>query len=83
MLRIHLSQLLLLLWKLSSVFIIPVIIFSYVSILNSYDQTFNFQSLDQGKNIHKWVVLAVYLFYILIWKRSNKIVTSYLKRLEY
>lgn len=83
MLRIHLSQLLLLLWKLSSVFIIPVIIISYVSIINSYDPEFNFQSLDQGKNIHKWVVLAIYLSYLLIWNRSNKIVSSYLKKLEY
>ena len=83
MLRAHLSQALLLLWKLSSVFIIPIIIVSYVAILNSYDSTFDFQQLDQGKNIHKWVVLAIYLSYLLIWNRSNKLVTSYLKKLEY
>lgn len=83
MLRIHLSQFLLLVWKLSSVFIIPVIIFSYILVAQSYDQNFNFQSLDQGKNIHKWVVLAIYLAYILVWNRSNKLVISYLKKLEY
>lgn len=83
MLLPHFSQLLLLLWKLSSVFVIPLIIFIYVSAMNSYNSDFTFQDLDQGKNIHKWLVLALYLLYLLVWNRSNKIVISYLKKLEY
>jgi len=77
------GQLLILLWKLSSVFVIPLIMMGYVAVMNSYDGNFTFAHLDQGKNIHKWLVFAIYLVYILFWKRCNKPVTSYLKKLEY
>ncbi len=77
------SQFLILLWKLSSVFVIPLIMMGYVTLMHSYDDNFTFAQLDQGKNIHKWLVFAIYLGYILFWKRSNKRVTSYLKKLEY
>ena len=83
MLRIHFSQLLLLLWKLSTVYIIPIIILLYIDLLNAYLGEFSFQQLDQGQNIHKWLILAIYLLYLLIWNRSNKHVVSYLKKLEY
>jgi len=83
MLITQLSQLLLLLWKLSSVFVIPLIMLAYVMLMNSYDESFTFEDLDQGKNLHKWLVFALYLSYILFWRRSNKRVTSYLKKLEY
>lgn len=79
----QLSQLLILLWKLSSVFVIPLIMMGYVMVMNRYDGSFTFADLDQGKNFHKWLVFAIYLVYILFWKRSNKAVTSYLKKLEY
>ena len=77
------SQVLILLWKLSSVFVIPLIMVGYVMAINSYDGSFNFSELDQGKNIHKWLVFAIYLAYILFWNRSNRFVTSYLKKLQY
>lgn len=79
----QLSQLLILLWKLSSVFVIPLIMMGYVMLMSSYDESFTFEELDQGKNFHKWLVFAVYLSYILLWRRCNKRVTSYLKKLEY
>ena len=79
----QLSQFLILLWKLSSVLVIPLIMLAYVKILNSYDGNFTFQHLDQGKNIHKWMVFAIYLIYLLFWNRSNKRVVAYLKKLEY
>jgi len=77
------SQVLILLWKLSSVFIIPLIMVCYVMAMNSYDGSFTFADLDQGKNIHKWLVFAIYLAYILFWNRSNRFVTAYLKKLQY
>ena len=79
----QLSQLLILLWKLSSVFVIPLIIIAYVMVMNSYDGSFTFEDLDQGKNFHKWLVLAIYLAYVLLWNRSNKRVVSFLRKLEY
>lgn len=77
------SQVLILLWKLSSVFVIPLIMVGYVMAMNSYYGSFSFADLDQGKNIHKWLVLAIYLAYLLFWNRSNRFVTAYLKKLQY
>lgn len=79
----QLSQLLILLWKLSSVFVIPLIMIIYVNVMGSYDVNFTFTDLDQGKNIHKWLVFAIYLGYLLFWNRSNRLVISYLKKLQY
>lgn len=83
MLHLHFSKILLLLWKLSTIYIIPVVIELYINSINAYFGEFSFQQLDQGQNIHKWGVLALYLLYLLLWNRSNKHVVSYLKRLEY
>ena len=77
------SQLLLLLWKLSTIFALPVILLLYRSLLNSYAGSFTFEQLDQGINIHKWWVFGLYLVYLLLWNRCNKWVISYLKKLEY
>jgi surface polysaccharide O-acyltransferase-like enzyme len=79
----QLSQFLILLWKLSSVFVIPLIIIAYVMVMSHYDQRFTFAELDQGKNIHKWLVFAIYLAYLLFWNRSNGFVVAYLKKLQY
>jgi hypothetical protein len=79
----QLSQLLVLLWKLSSVLVIPLIMVGYVMLMHSYDESFTFEDLDQGKNFHKWLVLAIYLAYLLLWNRSNKRVVSFLRKLEY
>jgi hypothetical protein len=83
MLIAQFSQLLILLWKLSSVFVLPLVMIGYVVVMHHYDETFNFSTLDTGKNLHKWIVLAIYLSYLLLWNRSNKRVVSYLKKLEY
>ncbi|WP_354622936.1 hypothetical protein [Psychromonas sp. MME2] len=83
MLRARLGQLLLLLWKLSSVFIIPIIILLYVYVMNTYFGPFSFEQLDQGQNKHKWLVFAIYLIYLLFWKISNKKIINYLQRFEY
>lgn len=83
MLRIYFSQLMLLLWKLSTVYIIPIIIISYVDLLNFYTNDFTFQQLDTGQNIHKLSVLAIYLIYLLFWSSCNKYMIAFLKRLEY
>ena len=83
MLHIHFSKILLLLWKLSTIYIIPIVIELYIILINAYFGAFSFQQLDQGQNIHKWNVLALYLLYLLFWNRCNKHVISYLKKLEY
>ena len=83
MLHIHFSKILLLLWKLSTIYIIPIVIELYINLINAYFGAFSFQQLDQGQNIHKWNVLALYLLYLLFWNRCNKHVISYLKKLEY
>jgi hypothetical protein len=79
----QLSQFLILLWKLSSVFVLPLIMMGYVLLMDRYGGGFTFADLDQGKNIHKWAVLAIYLAYLLFWNRSNRYVISYLKKLQY
>ena len=83
MLQVSFSQLLLLLWKLSTVYIIPIIIHLYINLVDSYFGEFSFQQLDQGQNTHKFAILGIYLLYLLFWNRSNKHVSSYLKKLEY
>lgn len=80
---LHFSQILLLLWKLSTIFTVPLIMLLYVMLMSLFSGDFTFQQLDQGKNIHKFAVLAIYLFYLLIWNRCNKTVITGLKKLEY
>ncbi|MEI6896770.1 MAG: hypothetical protein V5786_04665 [Psychromonas sp.] len=79
----QLSQVLILLWKLSSIFVIPLIMIAYVMGMNRYDDSFVFSDLDQGENLHKWAVLAIYLIYLIFWNRSNNYVVSFLKRLQF
>lgn len=80
---LHFSQILLLLWKLSTIFTVPLIMLLYVMLMSLFSADFTFQQLDQGKNIHKFAVLAIYLFYLLVWNRCNKRVITGLKKLEY
>jgi hypothetical protein len=79
----HLNKLLLLIWQLSTVYSIPIIIYTYVSIMNSNDQPFSFAELDQGQNPQKLTVVGIYLIYLLIWKLSNKAVINFLDKLKH
>ena len=83
MLRTNFASFLLLAWKLSTLFILPVIIYFYLMVMASYIDNFSFQQLDAGINIHKWSVVAIYLLYLLFWKSVNKHVGDYLKKFEY
>ncbi|WP_372881953.1 hypothetical protein [Psychromonas sp.] len=83
MLRTNFASLLLLAWKLSTLFILPVIIYFYLMVMTSYIDNFSFQQLDTGSNIHKWAVVIIYLIYLLFWKSVNKTVSDYLKKFEY
>ena len=83
MLRYRLSRLLLLLWRLSTVYIFPIIMFIYIYFINKYFQPFSFSSLDHGVNAQKWVVFFIYICYLLLWKYFNKTVSSYIRKLEY
>ena len=78
-----LNQILSLIWKLLTVLIIPIIIFLYIEIVDTCYMPFSFADLDQGKNIHKWLVLALYLAFLLGWNRLNPVVKTMLKKLEY
>ncbi|TEW52172.1 hypothetical protein E2R67_03805 [Psychromonas sp. RZ5] len=78
-----LNQILSLIWKLLTVLIIPIIIFFYIKIIDTCYTPFSFADLDQGKNIHKWLVLALYLAFLLCWNRLNPFVKTILKKLEY
>lgn len=83
MLRVRFSQILLLTWKLSTVFIIPIIINIYLAVLSHYVEGFDFQTIDEGQNVHKWIIFAIYLMYLLAWKTCNKTITDYLKKFEF
>ena len=78
-----LNQILSLIWKLLTVLIIPVIIFFYIEIVDTFYMPFSFVDLDQGKNIHKWLVLIIYIFLLVGWSRLNPLVKTMLKKLEY
>jgi len=78
-----LTQILSIFWKLLTVLIIPVIMFLYVKVMAAYYPEFTFSDLDQGKNLHKWVVFAIYLTFLLCWNRLNPYVVNGLKKLEY
>jgi len=78
-----LHQILSLIWKLLTVLIIPIIIFFYIEIVDTFYMPFSFADLDQGKNIHKWLVLAIYLTFLLCWNRLTPLVKAILKKLEF
>ena len=65
MLNTPLTQTLSLVWKLLTVLILPVIMAIYVKTMDTYYGPFVFADLDLGKNLHKWVVLAIYLAFLL------------------
>jgi len=70
-------------WKLLAVLIIPIIIFFYIKITNAFFIPFTFADLDQGQNIHKWLILAIYLTFLLCWNRLTPLVKTMLKKLEF
>lgn len=39
-----------------------------------------FVELDTGVNSHKWVVLAVYLLYVLLWILVNRYLELFLRQ---
>ncbi|MDA7746915.1 hypothetical protein N8878_06240 [Psychromonas sp.] len=77
------TQILSLIWKLLTVLIIPIIMILYIKAMSALYGDFSFSDLDQGKNLHKWVVLAIYLAFLLCWNRLNPYVVNLLKRMEY
>jgi hypothetical protein len=78
-----LTQTLSLIWKLLTVLILPVIMAVYVQVMDNYYGPYSFSDLDQGKNLDKWIVLAIYLGFLLCWNRLNPYVISALKKMEY
>lgn len=83
MFNLPLTQALSLLWKLLTVLILPVIMAVYIEVVDTYYFEFSFSELDQGKNLHKWAILGIYLVFLVCWNRVNPYVINALKRLEY
>ncbi|HEY5716646.1 MAG TPA: hypothetical protein VIS54_09540 [Psychromonas sp.] len=83
MLRTNFATFLLLSWKLSTLFVLPIIIYFYLLLMNLFIDNFTFQQLDEGINFHKGIVVVIYLTYLLLWKSVNKKVSNYLKKFEY
>ena len=83
MLNHPLTQALSLAWKLLTVLILPVIMAVYVEVVDTYYIAFSFSDLDQGKNLHKWAILGIYLLFLLCWNRLNPHVINTLKKMEY
>jgi len=78
-----LTQALSLLWKLLTVLILPIIIAVYVKVMDVYYGPFSFSELDLGQNLHKWLIFAIYLLFLLCWNRLNAHVINALKKMEY
>lgn len=50
------------LWRASLLYVFPLLMWAYCRI-----KDIEFAELDTGVNTHKWVVLAAYLIYVVIW----------------
>jgi len=83
MLNHPLTKALSLVWKLLTVLILPIIMAIYVEIIDAYYGPFVFSDLDEGKNLHKWGIIGIYLTFLLCWNRLNPHVISALKKMEY
>lgn len=78
-----LIQILSLLWKLLTVLIIPIIIAIYIKVLSHWHPELSFASLDNGKNVHKWIIISIYALFLIGWNKLNPYVAALLKKMEY
>ncbi|MGL5031265.1 MAG: hypothetical protein ACRC8Q_04910 [Aeromonas sp.] len=63
------------LWRASLFYVFPLLMWAYCR-LNKIE----FTVLDTGVNMHKWVVLAAYLVFVLLWLLANRYLERYLRQ---
>ncbi|MCF3096036.1 hypothetical protein [Aeromonas australiensis] len=63
------------LWRASLLYVFPLLIWAYCRI-----QDIEFAELDTGVNSHKWVVLAAYLIYVVLWILVNRYLELFLRQ---
>ncbi|PJG60007.1 hypothetical protein [Aeromonas cavernicola] len=63
------------LWRASLLYIFPLLMWGYCRI-----QGIAFVELDTGVNSHKWLVLAAYLVYVLLWLLANRYLVLFLRQ---
>jgi len=63
------------LWRASLLYVFPLLMWTYCRI-----KGIEFVELDTGVNAHKWVVLAAYLGYVLLWLLANRYLELFLRQ---
>lgn len=63
------------LWRASLLYVFPLLMWGYCRI-----QDIEFAELDTGVNSHKWLVLAAYLVYVLLWLLANRYLERFLRQ---
>ncbi|EKP0300446.1 hypothetical protein JFQ87_003024 [Aeromonas veronii] len=63
------------LWRASLLYVFPLLMWGYCRI-----KDIEFAELDTGVNTHKWVVLAAYLIYVVIWILVNRYLELFLRQ---
>jgi uncharacterized membrane protein len=63
------------LWSASLLYIFHLLMWAYCRI-----KDIEFAELDTGVNSHKWVVLAAYLIYVVLWILANRYLELFLRQ---
>lgn len=63
------------LWRASLLYVFPLLMWGYCHI-----KGIEFVELDNGVNPHKWVVLAAYLIYVMLWLLANRYLELFLRQ---
>ncbi|MCF5851362.1 MULTISPECIES: hypothetical protein [Aeromonas] len=63
------------LWRASLLYVFPLLMLAYCRI-----KDIEFAELDTGVNTHKWVVLAAYLIYVVLWILVNRYLELFLRQ---
>lgn len=61
------------LWRASLFYVFPLLMWGYCHI-----RGIEFAALDNGVNMHKWLVLLAYSVYVVIWLQVNRYLVHFL-----
>ena len=62
-------------WRWSVFFMFPLLLVLYVEVMG-----ISFTDFDDGVNQDKWLIVLIYLLYVLVWLRFNRLVKAYLEQ---
>ncbi|MGL5949230.1 MAG: hypothetical protein ACRCYV_09385 [Aeromonas sp.] len=62
------------LWRTSLLYTFPLAIWLYCDL-----QQIAFHEFDAGRNLHKWIILAMYLGYVTLWLLANRYLVDFLR----